>query len=239
MNNKKIIIMLVVVICIPIALNYFLQMPSPMNNIIGNKQAPSVWLAFWASYSGATLSVFASLFILYKTLSQNHEENEKNRLADNKQFIIIQKKDDLNLLTENLIAYISCFNPNNFRKIYNKCRRSKNREAAIDDIGELYNEAFFALEKVTLLFDPKDLKSDDLKWLSKDYLSLLVFLDEFQKFITDETIWSDLESAKHTFDNLLYSHSQINVKEIEAKARKLVEKKRKEIENILQNQNNE
>lgn len=248
MKKRTLIVVFGITLGIPVILNYILLCPSPLCNIIGENEAPNVWLNFWANYSGAVISALVSFFILNKTLAQNHAENEMNRISDDKQFVIEQKKDDLNLLIENLIAYVSCFNPNNFRNIYNRCRRSKenrmasidgigtlNNEAFIDDIGTLYNEAFIALERVSLLFDSKELDSDNLKWLSQDYLLLLSFLHDFQEFIADENVWDNIENSKRQFDALLYSYSRIKIEIIEPKARKLVDEKRKEIESILQN----
>lgn len=234
MKKQRVIIAVIVIIGIPIILNYILQCPSPLNFIIGGGNASHVWLNFWASYSGAVISTFASLFILYKTLSQNHEENEKNRVSDNKKFIYEQKKKDLDSLIKNLTTYLSCFDTNNFTKIYNKCRRTKDYESCIDDIGDLFNKSFIALEKVSLHFTSKELKTDDLNWLSKDYMSLMKLLNNFQYFIAEREKWENIESTKKQFDALLKSYSYIKPELIETKARKYLERKRTEIENIMQ-----
>lgn len=68
-----------VILLMPIALNFILLTPS-FTAIVGDEIA---WLSFWGGYLGAIISTAAAFIILYIQRKDNESENEKNR-ADNK-----------------------------------------------------------------------------------------------------------------------------------------------------------
>ena len=68
-----------VILLLPIALNFALLMPS-FTAIVGDEIA---WLSFWGGYLGAIISTAAAFIILYIQREDNEAENEKNR-SDNK-----------------------------------------------------------------------------------------------------------------------------------------------------------
>ncbi len=68
-----------VILLLPIALNFALLMPS-FTVIVGDEIA---WLSFWGGYLGAIISTAAAFIILYIQREDNEAENEKNR-TDNK-----------------------------------------------------------------------------------------------------------------------------------------------------------
>lgn len=68
-----------VILLLPIALNFILLTPS-FTAIVGDEIA---WLSFWGGYLGAIISTAAAFIILYIQRKDNESENEKNR-ADNK-----------------------------------------------------------------------------------------------------------------------------------------------------------
>ena len=68
-----------VILLLPIALNFALLMPS-FTAIVGDEIA---WLSFWGGYLGAIISTAAAFIILYIQREDNEAENEKNR-TDNK-----------------------------------------------------------------------------------------------------------------------------------------------------------
>ncbi|MBR6656283.1 MAG: hypothetical protein IKL20_06760 [Alistipes sp.] len=67
-----------VILLMPIALNFILLTPS-FTAIVGDEIA---WLSFWGGYLGAIISTTAAFIILYIQRKDNESENEKNR-ADN------------------------------------------------------------------------------------------------------------------------------------------------------------
>lgn len=72
-----------IALTIPIALNFALRIRFPLS-VIGDEE---LWLTFWGSYGGAVVGSIITLFVLYKTLSQN----EKNNTATKDQQIRIIK----------------------------------------------------------------------------------------------------------------------------------------------------
>lgn len=62
----------------PVVINFVLQIPAFVQ-IVGDN---TDWLTFWGNYLGGSISALVALFVLFKTLQQNHEENEKNRTAN-------------------------------------------------------------------------------------------------------------------------------------------------------------
>ena len=257
MTKKQIIIIGIIVLIFPLFLNYFLQCPSPFVNIIGEEQAPSKWLDFWASYWGASITALISLYILSKTLDQNHEENERNRIVDGRRFSYEQKKIELNTLIQNIILYVDCFDQNKFKRIYNIWIMSKKDiESCRDTIGRMYSDFFIALERVTLLFDANEMKSNEnIKWIGEDYVKLISLLNDLQALISlhSDKIQDVEDFLNHNYSRLsvkqlvsilheqnpigklLSFYEDINQVKIEKKARTLIEEKRKELETIWKN----
>lgn len=117
---------IVVIILAPVALNYILQIPAFVR-IVGNN---TDWLTFWGSYLGGIISTLTALFILYKTLQQNHEENEKNREAnelanENNRKLQIrvldyqQQMQWLNLFRQASAEYVQLYNRNDLIAVAN------------------------------------------------------------------------------------------------------------------------
>ncbi len=108
----------------PVALNFILQI-HVSDQIVGKDID---WLTFWSSYLGAIISSLTAMFVLFKTLKQNHDENEKNRLV-NKAENERNRKLQLNILRqqqENLwldkfrqvaLDYIQIYNPNALTRV--------------------------------------------------------------------------------------------------------------------------
>lgn len=65
-----------VILLMPIALNFILLTPSFIA-IVGDEIA---WLSFWGGYLGAIISTAAAFIILYIQRKDNESENEKNRV---------------------------------------------------------------------------------------------------------------------------------------------------------------
>lgn len=82
----------IIVLSIPVVLNYLLQCPSPLVNIIGGEDASLVWLNFWATYGGSIISVLISLYILRKTIEFNATQNKTNQEIEIKKFLYQNQK---------------------------------------------------------------------------------------------------------------------------------------------------
>lgn len=258
--KRLMFIAFVIILVIPVLLNYLLQCPSPLCNIIGEKEAPNVWLNFWANYSGAVISALVSFFILSKTLDQNHKENEMNRNSDNKKFTYEQQKNDLNLLIKNLIKYLDCFNQNRLVRIYNQWRKTNDNEKCRIKIKKIFDEAFIAMEECSMLFNKDEINNSEilLKIFNKNYKTLLCLLIDFQGLIScNSSHWNDSFAIKkeikeiypynisEPFENilscpnvdifyeLLKSYENISQRNVEAEIRHLIEEKRIKMESII------
>ena len=63
----------------PVLLNFIIFIPA-FSQIVGGS---SDWLSFYARYIGLVIASLITLYVLYKQLQHNHEDNEKTR-RDNK-----------------------------------------------------------------------------------------------------------------------------------------------------------
>ena len=80
-NNKwSSVWYILLIISIPMFLNWLLQIPSPLKNVIGDDNAPREWLMFWGSYLAAVGSGSAAIIALLN--------ERKNRERDYYQHLI-------------------------------------------------------------------------------------------------------------------------------------------------------
>lgn len=63
------------VLIAPVLLNFIILMPA-FSPIVGKD---TDWLSFHGSYIGSVIASLITLYVLYKQLQNNHEENEKTR----------------------------------------------------------------------------------------------------------------------------------------------------------------
>ena len=79
------------IIIIPIFINFVLLIPA-LTNIVGDN---TDWLSFWGSYLGSIISAGVAFFILAIQYRQNKKENERNR---NLQINVIKHQQELEQL---------------------------------------------------------------------------------------------------------------------------------------------
>lgn len=72
---KKYWWLIVIVLIFPIMLNLALRLSSPFP-VIGDEK---LWLSILVNYGGALIGSFITLFVLYKTLSQNERNNNETK----------------------------------------------------------------------------------------------------------------------------------------------------------------
>ena len=143
-----------VILLMPIALNFILLTPS-FTAIVGDEIA---WLSFWGGYLGAIISTTAAFIILYIQRKDNESENEKNRTnnemqnelnrIENEKLNRVNRQLQLNIMKYHQqchwldefrnasLAYCSAFNHNDLVMIYNIMWLDPN--AAFDKIKQLY-----------------------------------------------------------------------------------------------------
>lgn len=66
---------ILIILVVPVLLNFIILMPA-FSPIIGKD---TDWLSFHGSYIGSVIASLITLYVLYKQLQHNHEENEKTR----------------------------------------------------------------------------------------------------------------------------------------------------------------
>lgn len=73
---KKYKLIIIILILIPVVLGIACYFSVPFFNRAGS----SAWLGFWGGYIGSTIMAGVTLYVLHTQLTQNHQENEENRL---------------------------------------------------------------------------------------------------------------------------------------------------------------
>lgn len=66
---------ILIILVVPVLLNFIILMPA-FSPIVGKD---TDWLSFHGSYIGSVIASLITLYVLYKQLRHNHEENEKTR----------------------------------------------------------------------------------------------------------------------------------------------------------------
>ncbi len=115
LRNKWIWFILGVIILIPLILNWILDLPA-LYSIVGDDE---VWLSFWGSYIGSIFSSLMAVFILYKQLNQNHEENKTNRKLQLTIFAYQRQKEWLNKMREACIKNVFSYDTNEIVEVLN------------------------------------------------------------------------------------------------------------------------
>lgn len=123
-KHKKIVIattVILIVILTPIAINMIAVWPAFIPWVAGTKQ--SVWVNFFAVYSGSLIGAFVSFYILFQTIKENkiesrqnrqdnHSENDENRKRLEKVFKYQAEKNDFQTAKEYVARFnlaIECF----------------------------------------------------------------------------------------------------------------------------------
>lgn len=101
---KKYWWILLSVILIPCLINLIMIQPR-IYRIVGNDTS---WLSFWGGYIGSVISSAIALFILWKQLNQNHQENEENRKLQLKNIEYQQKKSVVKFVAIKISRLLLC-----------------------------------------------------------------------------------------------------------------------------------
>lgn len=80
-KHNKVVIIAIIIVLAPIFINLIAICPAFCPDLVAGSQQ-SVWVNFFAVYSGSLIGAFVSFYILYKTIEANKSESEQNR-ADN------------------------------------------------------------------------------------------------------------------------------------------------------------
>ena len=106
-------VIFLIVILLPIGLNFILQIPR-FAPIVGDD---TNWLTFWSGYLGAIVSAGVAFFVLHRQLKQSHEENERNRKLQLKTFQYQQQMQWLNNMRKACIENIHAYDINQFNTV--------------------------------------------------------------------------------------------------------------------------
>ena len=126
-NLKKHLWIIILILSLPIVINFVLLIPS-FTPIVGDNVE---WLSFWAGYIGANVA----FIILYIQRKDNKEENRYNRELQLNILKHQQEMQWLNLFREASVEYVSAYTYNDLVHTINVMR--KNPEEAFNILGHL------------------------------------------------------------------------------------------------------
>lgn len=137
---------ILIILIAPVLLNFIILMPA-FSPVVGGSLD---WLSFHGSYTGSVIASLITLYVLYKQLQNNHEENEKTRRENqavnekNRQLQLNilryeQEKQRLNEIRKACIDNIMSYNSNSLKEICNIIRFHPDTKSVLDKIKELYD----------------------------------------------------------------------------------------------------
>lgn len=249
----------IIVLSIPVVLNYLLQCPSPLVNIIGGEDASLVWLNFWATYGGSIISVLISLYILRKTIEFNATQNKTNQEIEIKKFLYQNQKNRLDKIIEDAIELIDCYNSNSFKEINNIWMQTNNHEECRLHIKRLMDKSFIAYEKFTIHFSRQELNNTFFRQQHENYTQLVCLMQDIQLLVMcDNSTSCNVEKIKGqvqqfefppsqnfiyilsnsnteglVFSQILEAYKTISQVEIEKQIRAFIDVQREMIQDIL------
>lgn len=71
---------LVVIILIPVLLNYILLCNTPRGEVIGEENGPTTWLGFWGTYIGAIATVIIAGVSYYQSKKESQRTSLRNQI---------------------------------------------------------------------------------------------------------------------------------------------------------------
>lgn len=124
---KKHILVIVLLLCLPVIINFVLLIPS-FTPVVGGSIE---WLSFWAGYISANVA----FIILYIQRKDNKRENKRNRELQLNILKHQQEMQWLNMFRKASVDYVSSYNYNDLVHSINIMR--KNPEEAFNVLGAL------------------------------------------------------------------------------------------------------
>lgn len=184
---KKYWWILLSVILIPCLINLIMIQPR-IYRIVGNDTS---WLSFWGGYIGSVISSAIALFILWKQLNQNHQENEESRILnhqeneDNRKLQLKnieyqQKTQWLNLLRSKYADCYSAFCIYDLTLLEEKIFKKENQSDVRNEIKVLLDRMTNANFSVGILF-PENIDSDEKRLLCE----INKIMEEFYAMLSD------------------------------------------------------
>lgn len=164
------------IILIPCLINLIMIQPR-IYRIVGNDTS---WLSFWGSYIGSVISSAIALFILWKQLNQNHQENDDNRKLQLKNIEYQQKTQWLNLLRSKYADCYSAFCIYDLTLLEEKIFKKENQSDIRNEIKVLLDRMTNANFSVGILF-PENIDSDEKRLL----FEINKIMEEFYAMLGD------------------------------------------------------
>ena len=190
-ENKKITGSIIfIIIVIPIIVNFIAYCPAPFPKLVVGKSED--WLRFFTTFLGTLVGALVSFLILYMTMKQNHQESEKNRVANQKQNEENRKlqtaiinyqiaKDGFETIKKHITQYQSALNI--FDLYSMKFYYRKNKDEVLKILRDSFKEEENAYSNLLIsLIDKGD--KEEVEFLN--YLQL--FGEKISKFYLD-LIW--------------------------------------------------
>ena len=157
----------------PVIINYIVLMPSFLP-VVGDSEK---WLSFFGSFAGSVIMTGVTLYVLQKQLKQNHDENEENRIANekankenrasqNKLTLFQVETHNLHLFKESCLTLLEAYNYNRFVQIYNSFILDSKSPLDLIKIG--FSDVIKAKRSFLMNFMPSASKMGDLIDMEKN-----------------------------------------------------------------------
>lgn len=174
---------LLIILIIPIVINYILLLPA-ITPIVGDN---TVWLSFWGGYLGAIISAAVAFVILAVQYRQNQNENIASRQLQINTLKYQQELNQLHCIINISAKLISCTNPYKIIDVCNKIGRTD------IDVIELFE---------TLSLNIENCKSELEIYIKTDpkILNHKFALDIDGSVFNIKTILMDIENIVAIFD---------------------------------------
>lgn len=148
-------VVFLITVAVPVGINYLILTPVPDSFQLANPS--NGWLNFFAVYYGSVITVIVSLIILYRTINNNHKENNANRLLQTAILKYQINKDRNNAIKDLFARYINSldyFGIKSLAKVFDN-----NKQSYFYSIRQLLEKTSIACDM--LEFNLNDFKDDE------------------------------------------------------------------------------
>ena len=204
-----IIIGIILVLLLPIVLNYILLIPINAP-ILGESNG---WLAFWGCYIGAIISSTIAFVILFIQRKDNHQENKNNRQLQLNILAYQQQSQWLNNLREEMINNVIVYQADNLREIINFIK-TNDLSLIQQKIKETFDNLTYTDTKVAMMMPETASQNDNLLGYNKTRMEIY---KKFSAVVCDLQILSIAYCSQlpsKGFDDSLMADASENLKAI-------------------------
>ena len=187
---KKYWWVILIILTLPIAINFLLLVPV-FSPIVGEN---TDWLSFWGSYLGAIISAGVAFIILSIQHQQNKKENNDNRELQKN---VLKHQLKTQWLADLKIKLIDYYNAFHYIDLYNICvlmrdRKETDKDFCVKKLHNCWSDKDNATYHIQMLFSSK---TDEIE---NDFMEMLSEYDTiFYELYTDLTWYCHIMSFEY------------------------------------------